>query len=75
MAYLVCGRGLDDRMLVDAAIGRTQALPVRGTVRFDQLDIGSLHRWAEAGNVFEETKSHGVRQLVTAPELLSPISN
>lgn len=38
-----------------------------------RVDIGSLHRWAEEGNVFEETKSHGVRQLVTAPELLSPI--
>lgn len=38
-----------------------------------KLDINSLHAWAESGNVFEETKSHGVRQLVTAPELLSPI--
>ena len=38
-----------------------------------KLDINSLHRWAESGNVFEETKSHGVRQLVTAPELLAPI--
>ncbi len=38
-----------------------------------RLDINSLHRWAEQGNVFKETKSHGVRQLVTAPELLSPI--
>lgn len=38
-----------------------------------RVDIGSLHRWAEMGNVFNETKSHGVRQLVTAPELLSPI--
>jgi len=38
-----------------------------------KLDIASLHRWAESGNVFNETKSHGVRQLVTAPELLSPI--
>jgi len=38
-----------------------------------KLDIGSLHRWADAGNAFNETKSHGVRQLVTAPELLSPI--
>ena len=37
-----------------------------------RVDISSLHRWAE-GNVFNETKSHGVRQLVTAPELLSPI--
>lgn len=38
-----------------------------------RLDINSLHTWAESGNVFNETKSHGVRQLVTAPELLSPI--
>jgi len=38
-----------------------------------KLDINSLHRWAEAGNVFNETSSYGVRQLVTAPELLSPI--
>ena len=39
----------------------------------DRVDISSLHRWAEQGNVFNETASHGVRQLVTAPELLSPI--
>ena len=38
-----------------------------------KLDINSLHRWAEQGNVFNETGSHGVRQLVTAPELLAPI--
>ena len=38
-----------------------------------KLDINSLHKWATEGNVFNETKSHGVRQLVTAPELLSPI--
>ncbi len=38
-----------------------------------KLDINSLHAWAESGNVFNETKSHGVRQLVTAPELLSQI--
>ncbi len=38
-----------------------------------RVDISSLHRWAESGNVFNETESHGVRQLVTAPELLSPI--
>ena len=37
-----------------------------------RVDIGSLHRWAE-NNQFNETKSHGVRQLVTAPELLSEI--
>jgi len=38
-----------------------------------KLDINSLHAWADSGNVFNEKKSHGVRQLVTAPELLSPI--
>ena len=38
-----------------------------------KLDINSLHRWAEAGNLFNEAHSHGVRQLVTAAELLSPI--
>ena len=38
-----------------------------------KLDINSLHRWAERGNVFNETGSHGVRQLVTAAELLAPI--
>ena len=41
--------------------------------RCARLDIDSLHRWAGQGNVFNETHSHGVRQLVTAPELLSPI--
>ena len=40
-----------------------------------KLDINSLHAWAESGNVFEETRSHGVRQLVTAPELLAPIDD
>ena len=38
-----------------------------------KLDISSLNKWAENGNIFNETHSHGVRQLVTAPELLSPI--
>lgn len=38
-----------------------------------KLDINSLHEWAESGNVFNETESHGVRQLVTAPELLAPM--
>ncbi len=38
-----------------------------------KLNIASLHAWAEKGNVFEENHSHGVRQLVTKPELLSPI--
>ncbi len=38
-----------------------------------RLDINSLHRWAEQGNAFNESGSHGVRQLVTAPELLASI--
>lgn len=38
-----------------------------------RVDISSLHEWASKGNVFNETKSHGVRQLVTAEELLAPI--
>lgn len=38
-----------------------------------KLNIASLHKWAENGNVFEEDHSHGIRQLVTAPELLAPI--
>ena len=38
-----------------------------------KIDISSLHEWAENGNVFEEDHAHGVRQLVTAPELLSQI--
>ena len=37
------------------------------------VDISSLNAWAE-DNPFNETKSHGVRQLVTAPELLAPIN-
>lgn len=40
-----------------------------------KLDINSLNAWAEKGNVFKEDHSHGIRQLVTAPELLAPISN
>ena len=37
-----------------------------------KLDIASLSNWC-AENVFKESKGHGVRQLVVAPELLSPI--
>ncbi len=39
-----------------------------------KLDINSLADWFTGGNVFEEAKSHGVRQIVTALELLSPIN-
>lgn len=37
-----------------------------------RIDIGSLNAWCE-GNVFNEDHAHGVRQLVTAPELLAKI--
>ncbi|WP_040604799.1 delta-class carbonic anhydrase [Sagittula stellata] len=39
-----------------------------------RLNVSSLHEWAREGNVFEEDHSHGVRQIVTAPELLAPIN-
>jgi len=38
-----------------------------------RIDVTSLHRWAEVGNVFKEDHAHGIRRLVTAPELLAPI--
>lgn len=38
-----------------------------------KLDINSLVEWGK-DNAFDEKKSHGVRQLVTSPELLSPIN-
>jgi len=41
--------------------------------RCAKVDINSLNTWAANGNVFDETKSHGVRQLVESPELLSEI--
>lgn len=37
-----------------------------------KVDISSLHEWCK-GNVFKEDHAHGVRQLVTSPELLSKI--
>jgi hypothetical protein len=39
-----------------------------------KVSYSSLEAWAAKGNVFEETKSHGVRKLVESPELLSPIN-
>ncbi len=50
-------------------------LQVTWSVRPDcaRLDIASLHAWAEKGNVFKEAHAHGVRPLVTSPELLAPI--
>lgn len=39
-----------------------------------KLSFQSLMAWGATGNVFDEDHSHGVRQLVTAPELLAPIN-
>lgn len=49
-------------------------LQVTWSVRPDcaKLDIASLGRWCEP-NAFGERHPHGVRRLVTAPELLSKI--
>ena len=38
-----------------------------------KMDVNSLYQWAADGNIFKENHSHGVRQLVTAPELLAPM--
>lgn len=38
-----------------------------------KLNIASLHKWADKGNPFNETKAAGVRQLVTKHNLLSTI--
>lgn len=38
-----------------------------------KVDAASVHEWSRSDTIFNETKSHGVRQLVTAPELLSEI--
>lgn len=50
-------------------------LQVTWSVRPDcaRVDVSSIYEWALDGNVFEEDHSHGVRDLVTAPELLSRI--
>ena len=37
-----------------------------------KVDIESVAKWCK-GNVFEENHAHGVRNLVTNPDLLAPI--
>ena len=37
-----------------------------------KVSYQSVQQWGAKGNVFGEDHSHGVRQLVTAPELLAP---
>lgn len=38
-AFLVCGTGLDGRLSIDLAIGRTEQLPLRGRIALDDFDI------------------------------------
>lgn len=38
-----------------------------------KVSYSSVQQWGAKGNVFEEDHSHGVRQLVTSVDLLSPI--
>ena len=59
------------------AQGVCSPLKVTWSVRPEckKLDIASLDRWAEEGNVFNEDHSHGVRALVTDARLLSPIGS
>ncbi|MBR9813162.1 cadmium carbonic anhydrase [bacterium] len=54
---------------------KCSALQVGWSVRpqCDVVSIQSLSKWCES-NVFDEDGAHGVRKLVTAPELLSPIT-
>ncbi len=38
-AFVVCGSGLDGRLSIDLAIGRTEQLPLRGRITLDDYDI------------------------------------
>ncbi|MBX3270888.1 MAG: translocation/assembly module TamB domain-containing protein [Sandaracinaceae bacterium] len=42
MAFTICGRGLDDHLVVDLAVGRSEALPIRGVLRLDALALRPL---------------------------------
>lgn len=58
----------------DYSKAKCSAMQVTWNVRPNcaKVDISSLHKWCES-NVFKEDHAHGVRQLVTSPELLSEI--
>lgn len=42
MAYLMCGEMFGGRVLVDMASGWTSVYPLRGQLRFDEMDLGPL---------------------------------
>lgn len=39
MAYLLCGRGLDEHVRVDLAVGKTEEMPLRGRIALRSLDL------------------------------------
>lgn len=55
MAFLVCGSGLDGRLAVDLAVGRAEALPLRGVLRVDGLDLSPVLPVSSDGRAFEST--------------------
>jgi translocation and assembly module TamB len=73
MAFLVCGRGLDARLGVDMAVGRTEAVPLRGRLRIDGLDLSPVLPLSSDGRAFagavtgQITVEHGA---LRAPETL-----
>lgn len=38
-AFLICGSGLDGRLSIDLAVGRTRQLPMRGRISIDGFDM------------------------------------
>ena len=38
-AFVICGTGLDGRLAIDLAVGRTQQYPLRGRIALDGLDL------------------------------------
>ncbi len=48
MAFVICGKGLDQRLTVDMAIGRTSTLPLRGRLRMRDFSLNGLaNRWLD----------------------------
>ncbi|HEY8426754.1 MAG TPA: translocation/assembly module TamB domain-containing protein, partial [Sandaracinaceae bacterium] len=73
MAFVVCGSGLDDRLTMDLAIGRTEALPLRGIVRLDGIDLSPLLPTTSDGRRIDGTMSGLLsfeRGAIRAPETL-----
>ncbi len=42
VAYLICGRGFDNRLALDLAVGAAEGLPVRGTLDLEKLPMAWL---------------------------------